>query len=124
MHGIAVDGAVLAQPGVVDKIGDIDDHGVAFPMANGVSVIGRIERWVMSTPVGRDDAKGVLLGRVDCIVEEDDLVGNLDDLRGRTHPRKALWRAFECGILVALMLAEIFYFLDELGLVGRKVRAL
>src|SRR5690348_18460166 len=110
MHGIAVNGAILAEPGVVDKIGSVDDHGVAFPMADGVSVVGRIERRVMPASIGGDDAKGVLLGRVNGIVKEDDFFGNLYDFSGRTHARKALGRAFKRWIFVTLVLAEILYF--------------
>jgi hypothetical protein len=78
----------------------------------------------MSTAIGGDDAKGILLRGVYCIVEEDDLIGHLDDLRRRSQPRKAFWRALKCGVLVTLMLTEILHLLDELRLVGRKVRPL
>src|SRR5260370_17261922 len=78
----------------------------------------------MSAPISGNDTKGVLLGRVDRIVEEDDLFGNLHDLGGRTHAWKTLWRALEGGVLVTLVLAEILYFLHEFELIGRKVRAL
>src|SRR4029077_8540463 len=106
VHGIAVDGGILAEPCVVDQIGTVDDHGVAFPVTNGVSVEGRIERLVMSTSVGGDDTKGVLLGRVYRIEVGYGVFGNLPDLSGRTFSRKTLWRALERGVLVTLMLAE------------------
>src|ERR1700731_2981324 len=65
MHGVAVDRAVLAEPCLIHEISDVDDHGIAFPVANGVSVKRRIESRVMLPAIRGDHAKGVLFRRVD-----------------------------------------------------------
>src|SRR5216683_1979415 len=122
MHGVAVDRAVLAEPGVIHEISRVDDHRIAFPMPNRVSVIRRIERRVMLPAIRRDHAKGVLLRRVDRVVEEDDLIGNLNDFGRRTHAGKTLWRALERWVLMALMLSQVLYLFDNLRLIGRQIR--
>src|SRR5580693_4675156 len=103
MHGVAVNGAVLAEPCVIHEIGYVDDHRIPFPVANRIAVIRRVECRVMLPPIRRDDAKGVLFRRVDGVVEENDFIGNLNDFGWRTDARKTLWRALECRIFMALM---------------------
>src|SRR5580700_405185 len=105
MHGVAVNRAVLAEPGVIHEIGHVDDHGVSFPVANRVAVIGRIESWVVLPAIGGDHAKGVLFRRVDRVVEEDNFIGNLNDFSGRTDARETLGGALKRRVLMTLMLA-------------------
>src|SRR6266481_2944134 len=123
MHGVAVNRAVLAQPSVIHKIRHVDDHRVAFPMAYRVAVKRRIESRVMFPAVRRDHAKGVLFRRIDSVVEKDDLIGNLNDFGWRTNARKALWRALECWIFMALMRTQVFYFLQEFWFIRRQIGA-
>src|SRR6266576_2783496 len=108
MHGVAVDRAVLAEPCVVHKIRHVDDHRIAFPVANRVSVVRWIERPVMVPAIRRDHAKGVLFGRVDRIVDEDDLIGNLNDFGWRTYARIILWRTLKRRVLMLFPFTTLF----------------
>ena len=60
----------------------------------------------MLPAIRRNHAKGVLFRRVDRVVEEDDLIGNLNDFGGRTDARKTFWRALERRVFMTLMLAQ------------------
>src|SRR5882672_2086779 len=119
MHGVTVDRAVLAEPCVIHEIRHVDDHRIAFPVANRVSVIRWIERRIMLPAIRRDHAKGVLFGRVDRIVEEDDFIRNLNDFGRRTYARKTFWRTLERRVFMTLMLTKVLYFLDNFRLIGR-----
>src|SRR5580700_3810256 len=78
----------------------------------------------MLAPIRRDHAKSVLFGRVDCVIQKDDLIRNLNDFGWRTHARKTLRCALECRVFMTLMRAQVFHFLDHLRLIGRQVRTL
>src|SRR5258707_13836474 len=108
MHSVAVNRAVLAEPGVIHEIGYVDDHRIPFPVADRISVTRRVECRVMHPPIRRDDAKGVLFRRVHRVVEKDDFIRDLNDFGWRTDARKTLWRALECRIFMALMRTQEF----------------
>src|ERR1700722_8172568 len=124
VHGVTVNRAILAEPRVIDKIRNINHHGVAFPMADGVAVIRGIECGVMLPAIRGNHAKGILFRRVHGIVEKYDLVGNLDDFGWRTDARKSFWSAPERWIFMALMRAKVFYFIDHISLVRWQIGTL
>jgi hypothetical protein len=75
----------------------------------------------MVPAIRRDHAKGVLFGRVDRIVEEDNLIGNLNDFGWRTYARKTLWSTLERRILMTLVLAQVLYLVDQFRFIGRQI---
>src|ERR1700687_5338217 len=121
VHGVTMDRAVLAEPCVIHEIGHVDDHRIAFPMTNRVTVIRRIEGRVMLAAIRRNDAKSVLFRGVDRVVEENHLIRNLNDFGWRAYARKSLWRALERWVFMTLMTSKIFYFIDYVRLIGRQI---
>src|SRR6266852_6321671 len=75
----------------------------------------------MFPAIGRNHSKSVLLGRVDRVVEEDDLIRHLNDFGRRAYPRKTFWRALERRVLMTLMRSQVFYLLNQFGLIRRQI---
>src|SRR6476659_199981 len=80
-HGVAVEVAVLAEPGIVYEISHVDDEHIALPSPHRVAVMGWVRSGAMRTAVGGDDAVRVA---GDVLIEKDHFVRQLHHFARRT----------------------------------------
>lgn len=118
-HLVAVEVAVLAKPGIFAEVDGLDHQRVAFPMANGIAVIRRIETRAVRTSI--DGNHAVAIAR-HVFVEENHVTLGLHDLTRRSDARHARLAAVKDEIRLAFVVAQVFYFVEKLRLVRRRGR--
>src|SRR5690349_21809860 len=119
VHVVAVEPPWPLDPALVVEPDDVDDHRVAFPLADRVAVprgVLRLDR-IMWTAVDRNHAEDVSLR-----VEEDQLGWGLDDLARRPHARDARRLAVELGVVFRSVAIVVLHLLPEFRLVHRNLR--
>src|SRR5262249_3481999 len=76
--------SVLAEPGILHEVPDIDNEYIALPLSNRVSVMRRVCIHAMRTAIGRNDAIRIT-GNI--FIEKNRLSRQLNDLSRRTNAR-------------------------------------